>query len=114
MQDIRPGGRTPLWLAIERAGEYLDAERRRVAECLPVVLLLTDGRATSAQRSENHAMRIAEAAKMLQRRCHRCLVIDTECGFIRLQQARHLAESLHAEYYHLDELAQLRSLLHPR
>lgn len=114
MQDIRTGGRTPLWLAIERAGEYLDAERRRVAECLPMVLLLTDGRATSAQHSENHTTRIAEAAKMLQRRCHRCLVIDTECGFIRLQQARHLAESLHAEYYHLDELAQLRSLLHPR
>ena len=65
-----------------------------------MVLLLTDGRATSAQRSENHTTRIAEAAKMLQRRCHRCLVIDTECGFIRLQQARHLAESLHAEYYH--------------
>ncbi len=114
MQDIRTGGRTPLWLAIERAGEYLDAERRRVAECLPVVLLLTDGRATSAQRSENHAMRIAEAAKMLQRRCYRCLIIDTESGFIRLKQARHLAESLQAEYYHLDELAQLRSLLHPR
>ena len=114
MQDIRTGGRTPLWLAIERAGEYLDAERRRVAECLPVVLLLTDGRATSAQRSENHAMRIAEAAKMLQRRCYRCLIIDTESGFIRLKQARHLAELLQAEYYHLDELAQLRRLLHPR
>ena len=59
-------------------------------------------------------MRIAEAAKMLQRRCYRCLIIDTESGFIRLKQARHLAESLQAEYYHLDELAQLRSLLHPR
>ena len=113
MQDIRTGGRTPLWLAIERAAQYLDAERRRVAECLPVVLLLTDGRATSAQRSENHAARITEAAAMLQQRCHRCLVIDTESGFVRLGKARQLAERLEAEYYHLDELAQLRSLLRP-
>lgn len=113
MQDIRTGGRTPLWLAIERAAQYLDAERRRVAECLPVVLLLTDGRATSAQRSENHAARITEAAAMLQQRCHRCLVIDTESGFVRLGKARQLAERLEAEYYHLDELAQLRNLLRP-
>nr|WP_311447867.1 VWA domain-containing protein [uncultured Porphyromonas sp.] len=111
MQDIRTGGRTPLWLAIERAAQYLDAERRRVAECLPVVLLLTDGRATSSQRSENQAARITEAAQLLQQRCHRCLVIDTESGFVRLGKARQLAERLEAEYYHLDELAQLRSLL---
>ncbi|WP_455513488.1 VWA domain-containing protein [Porphyromonas sp.] len=113
MQDIRTGGRTPLWLAIERAAQYLDAERRRVAECLPVVLLLTDGRATSSQRSENQAARITEAARLLQHRCHRCLVIDTESGFVRLGKARQLAERLEAEYYHLDELAQLRSLLRP-
>ena len=113
MQDIRTGGRTPLWLAIERAAQYLDAERRRVAECLPVVLLLTDGRATSSQRSENQAARITEAARLLQQRCHRCLVIDTESGFVRLGKARQLAEHLEAEYYHLDELAQLRSLLRP-
>ena len=113
MQDIRTGGRTPLWLAIERAAQYLDAERRRVAECLPVVLLLTDGRATSSQRSENQAARITEAARLLQQRCHRCLVIDTESGFVRLGKARQLGERLEAEYYHLDELAQLRSLLRP-
>ena len=113
MQDIRTGGRTPLWLAIERAAQYLDAERRRVAECLPVVLLLTDGRATSSQRSENQAARITEAAWLLQQRCHRCLVIDTESGFVRLGKARQLAERLEAEYYRLDELAQLRSLLRP-
>lgn len=113
MQDIRTGGRTPLWLAIERAAQYLDAERRRVAECLPVVLLLTDGRATSSQRSENQAARITEAARLLQQRYHRCLVIDTESGFVRLGKARQLAERLEAEYYHLDELAQLRSLLRP-
>lgn len=113
MQDIRTGGRTPLWLAIERAAQYLDAERRRVAECLPVVLLLTDGRATSSQRSENQAARITEAAQLLQQRCHRCLVLDTESGFVRLGKARQLAERLEAEYYHLDELAQLRSLLRP-
>lgn len=113
MQDIRTGGRTPLWLAIERAAQYLDAERRRVAECLPVVLLLTDGRATSSQRSENQVARITEAAQLLQQRCHRCLVIDTESGFVRLGKARQLAERLEAEYYHLDELAQLRSLLRP-
>lgn len=113
MQDIRTGGRTPLWLAIERAAQYLDAERRRVAECLPVVLLLTDGRATSSQRSENQTARITEAARLLQQRCHRCLVIDTESGFVRLGKARQLAERLEAEYYHLDELAQLRSLLRP-
>ena len=113
MQDIRTGGRTPLWLAIERAAQYLDAERRRVAECLPVVLLLTDGRATSSQRSENQAARITEAARLLQQRCHRCLVIDTESGFVRLGKACQLAERLEAEYYHLDELAQLRSLLRP-
>lgn len=113
MQDIRTGGRTPLWLAIERAAQYLDAERRRVAECLPVVLLLTDGRTTSSQRSENQAARITEAARLLQQRCHRCLVIDTESGFVRLGKARQLAERLEAEYYHLDELAQLRSLLRP-
>ena len=63
--------------------------------------------------SENQAARITEAARLLQQRCHRCLVIDTESGFVRLGKARQLAERLEAEYYHLDELAQLRSLLRP-
>lgn len=112
LETLPTGGRTPLWLALEQAARYLDAETQRTEDCLPVLVLLTDGRATSSQRHENDELRITRAAEALQRRCYRCLIIDTEQGFLRLRRAEQLAARLEAEYYPLDQIAELRSLLH--
>lgn len=111
MEDIRTGGRTPLWLAIEKANRYLDLERKRDPELLPVVVLLTDGRATSSMSGENSIEHIHKVAEALSQRCYRTLVIDTEHGFLRLGKARKIAEYMNGEYYRFDEIVQLKELI---
>lgn len=111
MEDIRTGGRTPLWLAIDKAAQYLDLERKRDAELLPVVVLLTDGRATSSMSGENSMEHIHKAAEALSKRSYRILVIDTEHGFLRLGKARQIAEYTNGEYYRFDEIVQLKELI---
>lgn len=111
MENISTGGRTPLWLAIDKAAQYLDLERKKDAELLPIVVLLTDGRATSSMSGENSIECIHKAAETLSKRSYRILIIDTEHGFLRLGKARKMAEYMNGEYYRFDEIVQLKELI---
>ncbi|MDY5938854.1 MAG: VWA domain-containing protein [Phocaeicola sp.] len=111
LTDIKTGGRTPLWLALEQASKYLQSSRRLDADMLPIVLVLTDGRATSSMKGENKSERIVATCRGLATSCSRRIVIDTESGFIRLGKSRELAEHLDGEYYRLDDISRIQEVL---
>ncbi len=85
---IETGGRTPIAEGLERAAEVLRIEAIRDPKRRPLVVLLTDGRATSGDRAVERAQ---EAARGLARRGVAVVVVDTEDGNIRLGLAREMA-----------------------
>jgi magnesium chelatase subunit D len=97
LQDLPTGGRTPLAAGIEKAAEVLKRERLRDRERRPLVVLLTDGRATVGPDPQVAAARLRSLGAS-------SLVVDTEEGYVRLGMAGELARTMGARCLRLEEL----------
>jgi magnesium chelatase subunit D len=96
------GGRTPLAAGLLRAHDVLRAERLRDPRRRPLLVLVTDGRATGGPEpvAAAHA-----AAGLLAARGVASVVVDCEQGPVRLGLAAGVAQALHGIVLRLEELA---------
>ena len=97
LEDLPTGGRTPLAAGIEKAADVLKREQLRDRERRPLLVLLTDGRATVGPDPQVAAARLRslEAASF---------VVDTEEGYVRLGMAGELAGAMGARCLRLEDL----------
>jgi magnesium chelatase subunit D len=96
LEGLETGGRTPLAEGIRRALEVAATAERDGLR--PLVVLLTDGRATSAPAGEDPLAAALAAAGALRRSGVDALVVDCEAGAGALGLARELAEEAGARY----------------
>ncbi|WP_370092461.1 putative cobaltochelatase [Streptacidiphilus sp. MAP12-20] len=101
LELLPTGGRTPLAAGLLRAHETLRVERLRDPMRRPLVVLVTDGRATGARTALDEARR---AAGLLAAAGTASVVVDCESGPVRLGLAAELATHLSAPAVKLDEL----------
>lgn len=99
---MRTGGRTPLADALLRTRRLLASERVRDPSRRPLVVLLTDGRATSGEDPVAEAVR---AGKGVASDGVASVVVDCESGPVRLGTAGTVAAALRAPCLRLDELS---------
>jgi magnesium chelatase subunit D len=102
LADLQAGGRTPLAAALLRAGEVLRTERLRDPRRRPLLVVLTDGRATGGPDPVPAAHR---AAALLATAGVASVVVDCEAGPVRLGLAAALARALGGTVLKLEELA---------
>jgi len=96
------GGRTPLAAGLLRARDVLHTERLRDPRRRPLLVLVTDGRATGGTAPAQAARR---AAGLLGAAGVASVVVDCESGPVRLGLAAGLAGALGGTLLRLDELA---------
>jgi magnesium chelatase subunit D len=96
------GGRTPLAAGLLRAHEVLRTERIRDPRRRPLLVLVTDGRATGGPDPVAHAHR---AAGLIAATGVHGVVVDCESGPVRLGLAAGLASSLGGVLLRLEYLA---------
>ena len=102
LTDLPSGGRTPLAEGLLRAGETLRLERLRDPRRRPLLVVVTDGRATSGPDAVG---RSRQAAELLRATGVSALVIDCETGRMSLGLAADLAVRLGADHVKLGEVA---------
>ena len=107
LEEIRTGGRTPLGEGLQLAADVVTRCRRAEPDRRPLLVVLTDGRATSARDpSGRSAMaRARAAADGIRRRGIGSVVVDCEQGMVRLGLAADLATHLGASLIPMDELS---------
>jgi magnesium chelatase subunit D len=96
LRDIATGGRTPLSAGID-AARALALEDRR-AGSHPVVVVVTDGRATWASEGRDPVLSALESARACRVSGLDALVVDCEATSRPLGVARTLAEAMGARY----------------
>jgi magnesium chelatase subunit D len=96
------GGRTPLAAGLLRARDVLQTERLRDPRRRPLLVLVTDGRATGGPAPTQHAHR---AACLLGDAGVASVVVDCETGPVRLGLAAGLAGDLRGLLLRPEELA---------
>ncbi len=99
LRQLPTGGRTPLTAGLQLADQMLGNYLRKDAALIPLLVLVTDGRANS--RQANH---LRQTALMLQQKQIAALVLDSEQGFVKLGKARQIAEWLGGDYLPLEGL----------
>jgi len=102
LHELPAGGRTPLAEGLLEAARVLDLERIRDPLRRPLLVLVTDGRATAGPDAVHRSRR---AAALLATRRVATVLVDCESGALRLGLARHLADDLAAEYLPLAEVS---------
>ncbi|MGW4811979.1 putative cobaltochelatase [Kitasatospora cineracea] len=101
LEQLPTGGRTPLEAGLLRAHEVLRVERLRDPDRRPLLVVVTDGRATGGKDALPRARR---AAGLLAAQGVAAVVLDCESGPVRLGLARELAAHLNGDAVSLDEL----------
>ncbi|MGV0625490.1 magnesium chelatase subunit D family protein [Mycolicibacter minnesotensis] len=102
LEELPAGGRTPLAEGLLEAAELIRRERLRDPACRPLLVALTDGRATAGPDPVERSL---QAADQLARQGVSGVVVDCENGRMRLGLARDLAERLRAEYVRLPQVS---------
>lgn len=105
------GGKTPLAQGLIKAEDMLDRLYRQDPLQDPVLILITDGRATNSLNKNTDPVR--DALSEAERIGHRHMpiaVIDTESSFIKLGLAKELAQKMGASYFHVDKISEDRLL----
>ncbi|MFJ9852112.1 putative cobaltochelatase [Streptomyces sp. NPDC101150] len=118
LEMLPTGGRTPLAEGLLRAHEVLRVERMRDPARRPLLVVVTDGRATGASAGAARSasatgggratggplVRARRAAGLLAAEGTASVVVDCEAGPVRLGLAGELARSLQGTVVTLDEL----------
>jgi magnesium chelatase subunit D len=105
LKKLRTGGRTPLADGLLRVRRVLAAERLRDPRRRPLLVLMTDGRATQSAGGRDPMEDAMRAAGMLAADGIATIVVDCEQGHIRLGLAGKLATTLGATCIRLAELS---------
>jgi magnesium chelatase subunit D len=104
LRELPTGGRTPLAAGLLRAHETLRVERVRDPQRRPLLVLVTDGRATGV-RGGDHVAQAHAVARLLAASGTASVVVDCEDGPVRLGLASALGARLSAQTLRLEELA---------
>ena len=102
LADLPSGGRTPLAEGLLQAAETLRVERLRDPRRRPLLVVVTDGRATAGPDA---VARSRQAAELLRLTGVSALVVDCETGRMSLGLAVDLARRLGADHVRLGEVA---------
>lgn len=104
LTDLPTGGRTPLAEGLREARIMVKAARMKDKDTLPVIVLISDGRATWS-KSGGHPFSdaLTEARAIAGEKIH-SVVIDTEQDFIRLNLAAKIAEAMKADVFNIEDL----------
>ncbi|MBP2402202.1 Magnesium-chelatase 38 kDa subunit [Streptomyces netropsis] len=101
LEKLPTGGRTPLAAGLLQAHEVLRLERLRDPSRRPLLVVVTDGRATGGPEP---LVRATRAARMLAGEGTASVVVDCESGPVRLGLAGELGRELRGPVVTLDEL----------
>ncbi|WP_055702180.1 MULTISPECIES: putative cobaltochelatase [Streptomyces] len=101
LESLPTGGRTPLAAGLMKAHDVLRIERLRDPARRPLVVVVTDGRATGGVEP---VARAGRAARLFASEGVASVVVDCESGYVRLGLAGQLAGELGGTAVTLDEL----------
>jgi magnesium chelatase subunit D len=104
LQDIPVGGKTPLSAGLLMGYEVLRRERRKDAEVMPLLVLLTDGAGNVSMTGLPPHEEALRVARLIRQSGFRSVVINTEHQSLDRGLAQELADRMAGACYTLHQL----------
>jgi magnesium chelatase subunit D len=103
LDQLPSGGATPLARGLDLAYEVIMGLRSRDPDTIPVIVLVSDGRASGASGTDHFKEALAAAERIHNQEIH-TIILDTENSFIRLGMCAKLHEKLGGILITMEEL----------
>lgn len=104
LQELPVGGRTPLALGLEMAYDIVKASKIKDKDMIPVIVLVSDGRATYSSKGINPYEDAIQVAKKIGLENIKTVVIDAEESFIKLNFSQNIAKEMNANLFKIEDL----------
>lgn len=104
LEILPTGGRTPLAQGIKTSLELIRAERFKDEDTLPILVLVSDGRANASINGGNAMEEAMKEASKVKLQGYKSIMIDTENDFIQMNFAKDIAKLMGATYYKIENL----------
>ncbi|MEG1182773.1 VWA domain-containing protein [Cetobacterium sp.] len=104
LQNLPVGGKTPLHKGLEKSYTILQNEKKKNKNIVPVLVLVTDGKISTKENSENIFTNLLKFCEHIKETKIKVIVIDSEKGRIKLNMAKDISEKLGGKYYRLEDL----------
>lgn len=106
LKNLPTGGKTPLASGLYRGFEVIKAAKLKDPDMIPLIVLVSDGRANVSFNGCNPVDEAMSIANIIAAEGIKSLVIDTEKDFIKLGLASKIANAMGAEYFKLEDLEE--------
>jgi magnesium chelatase subunit D len=116
LQSLPTGGRTPLAHALQLSLQFIE-DQNTENKPRPFLVLLSDGKANVPLAGGGDPwQQVLQLAARIAELNVKCLVLDTESGYLRLGRAAELSEALNAAYLPLDALSteKITEIIHSK
>ena len=104
LSSLPTGGRTPLASGLKLAYEVIKAEKIKDKDLLPVIVLVSDGKATYSEKSKDAFQDALSWANKIASEKIKSVVIDADESYIKLHLSEKLAEVMEADYFAVEDL----------
>ena len=104
LRELPTGGRTPLASGLKLAFDIIEQQRRKEKETIPLLVLISDGRANASLESGDPVEEAKKAAREIREANIRSIAIDTERGFPAFGLVREICDEMGGIYLRLEEL----------
>ncbi|MDI6617046.1 MAG: magnesium chelatase subunit D family protein [Clostridiales bacterium] len=98
------GGRTPLAAGLSMAYDVIKAARIKDKDILPVIVLVSDGKATYSSNGIDAFEEAMNVADKIAADKIKSIVIDADDSFAKLSLAEKIAEAMKADRFEIEEL----------
>jgi len=110
LTTLPTGGRTPLAAGLDMAYDIIKAAKIKDKDMLPVIVLVSDGRATYSTNGIDAFDEAINSARKIATEKIKSIVIDTDQSFIKLDLAEKIAKVMNADRFQIEDL-QAQSLV---
>lgn len=104
LAQMATGGKTPLAHSLKLALKVIGKHRRKDKNTLPLLVLVSDGRANVALNGGDPVADAREMARRIRAANIRAVGIDTEIGSLRLGLVGRLCEEMGATYFQMEDI----------
>ena len=104
LKELPTGGKTPLSAGLVESLKVMSYEMEKDKNCIPVMILVSDGKANVAMSSKGLKQEIIEASEIIKKKRINMILIDADEGKFKLGYIKEILKVTNGQYFHINQL----------
>jgi magnesium chelatase subunit D len=104
LKELPVGGKTPLSAGLIESLKVMSGEMEKDKNCIPVIILVSDGKANVTISDKNLKQEIVEVSQAIKKKKINMILIDADEGKFKLGYIKEILKVTNGQYFHINQL----------